>query len=460
MAIENAIKSVSRIAYTTALTGLTNDDNLVLVTKGYVDSVASGIAVGEGNGITVSGTTVSVDGYGKNIKVDGNGVSATIPAWAANTPYVVGDVVYNNSVIYVCGSDKAHTSGNSFDSTEKAYWTAISSTITSTSHSHTSTQISDGVVAYDANKTSASYVVKTDGSTGKISSTLLPDLAITNVYVRQQENGRKTFESGSNATYTHAEAGDVVIESYTDSNSVAHNNAWMYVGANATSSNVDTTIGVDANWKQINVDPSPYALASHTHTINDLPYVDDLDNTGLDHSHVPTAGVLRQAITSLTNSLEGLTYSDVGAAPSSLSATVSSIKQVPTVNSGDGDKVLVSSYNSTTSTGSYAWGSVPSHTHTAAQLPGAYQEITVPSNNNKSSVSFNHEMTTEKLLVQVYERQGTDSNNYTYESVLVDTVVNGSKVTLNFASSPTAGKVYRVYVYPVYSNINATPGWA
>lgn len=48
-----------------------------------------------------------------------------ISAWTANTAYVVDDVVINNSTLYICTT--AHTSGASFDTTEKANWSEVGS---------------------------------------------------------------------------------------------------------------------------------------------------------------------------------------------------------------------------------------------------------------------------------------------------------------------------------------------
>ena len=48
-----------------------------------------------------------------------------ISTWTANTAYVVNDVVINNNKMYICTT--AHTSGSSFDATEKANWQEVGS---------------------------------------------------------------------------------------------------------------------------------------------------------------------------------------------------------------------------------------------------------------------------------------------------------------------------------------------
>ena len=48
-----------------------------------------------------------------------------ISDWTANTAYTVDDIVINSSTLYICTT--AHTSGSSFDSTEKANWQEVGS---------------------------------------------------------------------------------------------------------------------------------------------------------------------------------------------------------------------------------------------------------------------------------------------------------------------------------------------
>ena len=48
-----------------------------------------------------------------------------ISTWTANTAYVVNDVVINSNKMYICTT--AHTSGSSFDATEKANWQEVGS---------------------------------------------------------------------------------------------------------------------------------------------------------------------------------------------------------------------------------------------------------------------------------------------------------------------------------------------
>ena len=48
----------------------------------------------------------------------------TINNWSALTDYVVGDLIINDTTLYQCNTN--HTSGETFDETESANWTALS----------------------------------------------------------------------------------------------------------------------------------------------------------------------------------------------------------------------------------------------------------------------------------------------------------------------------------------------
>ena len=56
--------------------------------------------------------------------IGGSSSGTTINDWSASTDYVVGDLVINETTLYQCKTE--HTSGETFDETESANWTALS----------------------------------------------------------------------------------------------------------------------------------------------------------------------------------------------------------------------------------------------------------------------------------------------------------------------------------------------
>ena len=56
--------------------------------------------------------------------ISGGTTGTTINDWSAQTDYVVGDLVINGTTLYKCNTN--HTSGETFDETESANWTALS----------------------------------------------------------------------------------------------------------------------------------------------------------------------------------------------------------------------------------------------------------------------------------------------------------------------------------------------
>lgn len=56
--------------------------------------------------------------------ISGGTTGTTINDWSAQTDYVVGDLVINETTLYKCNTN--HTSGETFDDTESANWTALS----------------------------------------------------------------------------------------------------------------------------------------------------------------------------------------------------------------------------------------------------------------------------------------------------------------------------------------------
>lgn len=139
------------------LFGMNNEGSLtwndVVVGSNYILPVATDTTLG---GIKVDGTTITADEdgtiHGANtyelpiatttilggVKPDGttiaineNGVitcinDSSIPNWVGSTVYTVGTLVINETTMYQCITE--HTSGDSFDDTEKANWTALTGT--------------------------------------------------------------------------------------------------------------------------------------------------------------------------------------------------------------------------------------------------------------------------------------------------------------------------------------------
>ena len=56
--------------------------------------------------------------------ISGGTTGTTINDWSAQTDYVVGNLVINETTLYKCNTN--HTSGETFDETESANWTALS----------------------------------------------------------------------------------------------------------------------------------------------------------------------------------------------------------------------------------------------------------------------------------------------------------------------------------------------
>ena len=56
--------------------------------------------------------------------ISGGTTGTTINNWSAQTDYVIGDLVINGTTLYKCNTN--HTSGETFDETESANWTALS----------------------------------------------------------------------------------------------------------------------------------------------------------------------------------------------------------------------------------------------------------------------------------------------------------------------------------------------
>ena len=440
----NEVKSVSLIAYSAA-PSLTSSDSLVLTNKGYVDGL-----------------------WG-------------LSNWSAGD-YSNGSLVLHNGKIYKANGDKTESDTTSpngsgsgwsevtlktvFDSMGSTYTAGNGIDITNNAISLDATALGLGTAAYLTAGTSANNVLQLNAS-GLIPDGVLPNLAVVDVFTASSEALRY---SSDNPSYTSKKPrqGDICLVS-TGTGASAKTVAYILT------TSAENSYTTDGNWVKLSVPSGVVSVNSKlgdaiTLSLSDIysngfttsvtQNSDALVTSGAVHTAIQTVtstfggAQTYSATTSVTQNsdalvtsgavwtaINGLTYSNVGAAPTSAA--------VPDpLASG---KVLVSSGSSGDFT--FSWGDVPTHTHTAAQLPCKYQELTADGLHD--TVTFAHGMTTEKLLVQVYEKSG---NNYNF--VLVDTTVTSSNITLNFATKPANNTVYRVYIYPVYTSINAEASWS
>lgn len=111
-------------ATTSALGGVKPDGNTITVDEDgtihgantYTLPIATTAVLG---GIKVDGTTITVNSEGVITCIN----DSSIPNWVASTDYTTGMLVVNGTVIYQCKTD--HTSGATFDDTEKTNWIAL-----------------------------------------------------------------------------------------------------------------------------------------------------------------------------------------------------------------------------------------------------------------------------------------------------------------------------------------------
>lgn len=174
--------------------------NNVIVGSDYELPVATTSQLG---GIKVDGTTITADSdgtiHGANtytlpiattivlggVKPDGVTIVAnsegvitcindsSIPNWVSSTAYTIGTLVINEKVMYQCTTE--HTSGASFDNTEKANWTALTGTKgdkgdsgTSPTASVVQTELGATITVTDANGTTTANV--SNGTSAMISA--------------------------------------------------------------------------------------------------------------------------------------------------------------------------------------------------------------------------------------------------------------------------------------------------
>lgn len=112
------------IATNSVLGGVKPDGNTITVDEDgtihgantYTLPIATTAVLG---GIKVDGTTITVNSEGVITCIN----DSSIPNWVASTAYITGMLVVNGTVIYQCKT--GHTSGATFDDTEKTNWIAL-----------------------------------------------------------------------------------------------------------------------------------------------------------------------------------------------------------------------------------------------------------------------------------------------------------------------------------------------
>ena len=117
-------------------------------------------------------------------------------------------------------------------------------------------------------------IVKTDATTGKLTKSLLPDLAITKVttIATGTEGGKvdgATTEAKGHFGLTTVEAGDVVVETYTPSGGSLTTDIWMYTSE--TSNNAS----VAGNWIKLEAG----TLSTRVSTLENAGYISGLSGT-------------------------------------------------------------------------------------------------------------------------------------------------------------------------------------
>lgn len=210
-------KSFSYVAYP-ANTGFsdTASNDYYLVTKKYVDDkltrmIEEDITVTAGNGISVTDArTVSVNpktGGGVGVSTDGVYVDFLTP----------GGLKINS---------------NKLDVNLKASGGLLVD--------------ANGAGIYVNTGTSKDQIpVLGDG--GKLPLGVIPDISFTNVYPATSKNGRLSLST--------IQVGDVCIETYTE-NDATVTDTYMYISSTVNQA------GTEANWVEITVNPSAYALKS------------------------------------------------------------------------------------------------------------------------------------------------------------------------------------------------------
>ena len=137
--------------------------------------------------------------------ISGGTTGTTINDWSAQTDYVVGDLVINGTTLYQCNTN--HTSGETFDETESANWTALSGVQgekgdNGFSPTVTATVVSNGVdlTIVDKNGTQNVGIRNgtdgTDGNDGKSAY----EIAVQNGYTGTEEEWLTSLKGADGVT--------------------------------------------------------------------------------------------------------------------------------------------------------------------------------------------------------------------------------------------------------------------
>ena len=130
--VNTSISDISTRVTTLEGSSHTHDNKAVidLFTTSNNTLLWNGVAVGSDYELPIATSSVlgGVKPDGTTITVNENGVitcinDSSIPNWVASTLYSIGALVINDTVIYQCKTE--HTSGSTFDESEKVNWTAL-----------------------------------------------------------------------------------------------------------------------------------------------------------------------------------------------------------------------------------------------------------------------------------------------------------------------------------------------
>ena len=126
----------------------------------------------------------------------------TINNWSASTDYVIGDLVINETTLYQCNTN--HTSGETFDETESANWTALSGAkgekgYDGFSPTVTATTVSNGVDLTIVDKNGTQNVGIRNGADGNDGKSAY-ELAVDNGYTGTEEEWLASLKGTNGVT--------------------------------------------------------------------------------------------------------------------------------------------------------------------------------------------------------------------------------------------------------------------
>ena len=134
--------------------------------------------------------------------ISGGTTGTTINDWSAQTDYVVGDLVINDTTLYQCNTN--HTSGETFDETESANWTALSGAkgekgYDGFSPTVTATTVSNGVDLTIVDKNGTQNVGIRNGADGNDGKSAY-ELAVDNGYTGTEEEWLASLKGTNGVT--------------------------------------------------------------------------------------------------------------------------------------------------------------------------------------------------------------------------------------------------------------------